>query len=111
MKHLKCFSESLFESLLNESVLYFSPLLRDKFKSMSSDISKKLLELEGTDVASDVTFVDLAKSDDGYLTFTPMRQALSKIMAAYPEATNSDLQTNPNIEVNDILYINDFNPG
>ncbi len=111
MKHLKCFSESLFESLLNESVLYFSPLLRDKFKSMSSDISKKLLELEGTDVESDVTFVDLAKSDDGYLTFTPMRQALSKIMAAYPEATNSDLQSNPNIEVNDILYVNDFNPG
>jgi len=111
VKSIKSYSELVFESLINESVLYFSPLLRDKFKSMNSDISKKLLELEGTDVTSDVTFVDLSKSDDGYLTFSPMRQALSKIMAAYPEADNSDLQSQPNIEVNDILYINDFNPG
>jgi hypothetical protein len=112
MKHLKYFGESLFESLLNESVLYFSPLLRDKFKSMGSDISKKLLGLEGTDVTSDITFVDLVESeDDALLSFRPMRQALSKIRVVYPDANNSDLQNTPNIEVNDILYVNDFGPG
>jgi len=112
MKHLKYFGESIFESLLNESVLYFSPKLRDKFKSMGSDISKKLLGLEGTDVTSDITFVDLVESeDDALLSFRPMRQALSKIRVAYPDANNSDLQNTPNIEVNDILYVNDFGPG
>ena len=112
MKHLKYFGESLFESLLNESVLYFSPKLRDKFKSMGSDISKKLLGLEGTDVTSDITFVDLVESeDDALLSFRPMRQGISKIRVAFPEVTDSDLQVHPNIAVNDILYDRDFRPG
>ncbi len=74
MNKIKKYSELVLESLLNESVLYFSPPLRDKLKLMDSDISKRLLELEGTDVKSDVTFVDIVDDSDGALvSFMPMR--------------------------------------
>lgn len=105
---LTTYNEFLLESLLKESVLYFSPPLRDKLKLMDSDISKKLLELEGTDVNSDVTFVNLVDGDDGIVSFMPMRQALTKIKNAYPDASNADLQAMPDVVVNDALYTNDF---
>lgn len=109
MKSLKSYSELVLESLLNESVLYFSPVFRDKLKLMDSDISKRLLELEGTDVRSDVTFVDIVDdSDEALVSFMPMRQALTRITTAYPEATNADLQAMPDIVVNNALYANDM---
>lgn len=111
MKFIKKFNNYDFigESLISESVLYFSPPLRDKLRAIDSDISKKLLELEGTDVKSDVTFVDLVNgSDDGIVSFMPMRQGLTKIKNAYPDANNSDLQGEPNIDVNDAIYVNDI---
>ena len=56
------YTDLLLEKMINESVLYFSEVLRDRLTilSGSSEIAKKLLELEGTDVHSDVTFVDLS---------------------------------------------------
>jgi hypothetical protein len=110
MKFIKKFNnyDSIEESLISESVLYFSPPLRDKLKLMDSDISNKLLELEGTDVNSDVTFVNLVDGDDGIVSFMPMRQALTKIKNAYPDASNADLQAMPDVVVNDALYANDF---
>ena len=109
MNKIKKYSDLLLESALNESVLYFSPPLRDKLKSIDSDISKKLLELEGTDVTSDVTFVDIVDDDsEAIVSFMSMKQALTKIKNTYPDATNADLQANPNITVNDSLYANDL---
>jgi hypothetical protein len=109
MNKIKKYSDLLLESALNESVLYFSPPLRDKLKLIDSDISKKLLELEGTDVTSDVTFVDIVDDDsEAIVSFMSMKQALTKIKSAYPDATNADLQVNPNITVNDSLYANDL---
>jgi hypothetical protein len=109
MNRIKKYSELVLESLLNESVLYFSPPLRDKLKLMDSDISKKLLELEGTDVRSDVTFVDIVDdSGEALVSFMPMNQALTKIKGAYPDANNADLQAMPDIAVNDALYANDL---
>jgi hypothetical protein len=109
MNKIKKYSDLLLESALNESVLYFSPPLRDKLKSIDSDISKKLLELEGTDVTSDVTFVDIVDDDsEAIVSFMSMKQALTKIKNTYPDATNADLQANPNITVNDALYANDL---
>ncbi len=106
---LKGYNDFLLESTLNESVLYFSPPLRDKLKLMDSDISKRLLELEGTDVKSDVTFVDIVDdSDEALVSFMPMRQGLTRIKNAYPEATNADLQAMPDIVVNNALYANDM---
>lgn len=111
MKYLKKFNNYDFigESLISESVLYFSPPLRDKLKSINSDTSKRLLELEGTDVSSDITFVDMVDdSDEAIVSFIPMRQGLTKIKSAYPEANNADLQAMPNIDINDAVYVNDI---
>ena len=64
MNKIKKYSDLLLESALNESVLYFSPPFREKLKNVNSRISQMLLDLEGTDVMSDVTFIDIYKSEN-----------------------------------------------
>jgi hypothetical protein len=106
--NIKSYSELLLESLVNESVLYFSPKFRDKLKSMDDDISKRILELEGVDVNSDVTFIDMVEGENALVSFRPMRQAISKIKSVYPDASDADLQAKPDIEINDLLYDRDL---
>ena len=105
-------SDLLLEKMINESVLYFSEPLRDKLVNLSSgsEIAAKLLELEGTDVHSDVTFVDLSK-EVGLLTFIPMGKAISKLKAVHPNGTDTDLQNQPDIKTNDIVYRRDISDG
>lgn len=103
------FSDFLLESVLNESVLYFSPPFRERLKNVNSKISQMLLDLEGTDVKSDVTFIDSSESDPGKVTFMPMNQALSKLRTSYPEAKDTDLQNKPNVKINDLLYDRELN--
>jgi hypothetical protein len=105
-------SDLLLEKIINESVLYFSEPLRDKLVNLSSgsEIAAKLLELEGTDVHSDVTFVDLSK-EVGLLTFIPMGKAISKLKAVHPNGTDTDLQNQPDIKTNDIVYRRDISDG
>ena len=105
-------SDLLLEKILNESVLYFSEPLRDRLVilSGSSEIAAKLLELEGTDVHSDVTFVDLSK-EVGLLTFMPMDKAIAKLKAVHPNGTDTDLQNQPDIKTNDIVYRRDTSDG
>jgi hypothetical protein len=102
-------SDLLLEKMINESVLYFSEPLRDKLVNLSSgsEIAAKLLELEGTDVHSDVTFVDLSK-EVGLLTFMPMDKAIAKLKAVHPNGTDTDLQNQPDIKTNDIVYRKDI---
>lgn len=106
------YTDLLLEKMINESVLYFSEVLRDRLTilSGSSEIAKKLLELEGTDVHSDVTFVDLSK-DVGLLTFMPMDKAIAKLKAVHPNGTDTDLQNKPDIGTNDIVYRRDISDG
>ena len=106
------YTDLLLEKMINESVLYFSEVLRDRLSNLSSksEIARKLLELEGTDVNSDVTFVDLS-NEVGLLTFMSMDKAIAKLKAVHPDAKDTDLQNNPNIEVNDIVYRRDINDG
>jgi hypothetical protein len=109
MQYLKSFNEGLLESLLNESVLYFSPILRDKLVRMNNDISKKLIELEGKDISSDVTFVDISNEENDILfSFMPMNKAITKIKSFYPNASDGDLQNKPDIEINDLIYNRDL---
>lgn len=105
-------TDLLLEKMINESVLYFSEVLRDRLSNLSSqsEIAKKLLELEGTDVHSDVTFVDLSK-EVGLLTFMPMDKAIAKLKAVHPNGTDTDLQNQPDIKTNDIVYRRDINDG
>jgi hypothetical protein len=106
------YTDLLLEKMINESVLYFSEVLRDKLVSLSgsSEIATKLLELEGTDVHSDVTFVDLSK-EVGLLTFMAMDKAITKLKTVHPNGTDTNLQKNPDIKTNDIVYRRDISDG
>ena len=106
------YTDLLLEKMINESVLYFSEVLRDRLSNLSgsSEIAAKLLELEGTDVHSDVTFVDLSK-EVGLLTFMPMDKAIAKLKAVHPDATDAELQNRPDIETNNIVYRRDISDG
>jgi hypothetical protein len=106
------YTDLLLEKIINESVLYFSEVLRDRLVNLSgsSEIAAKLLELEGTDVHSDVTFVDLSK-EVGLLTFMPMDKAIAKLKAVHPNGTDTDIQKYPDIKTNDIVYRRDTSDG
>ena len=109
MRHLQSFSDALLESMLLESVLYFSPVFREKLQGLDNGIAKNLLELEGTDVEPDVTFIDSLSTDLGKVTFISMNQAIQKLKVTYPTSVNiSDLQQNPNVETNDRLYDREY---
>jgi hypothetical protein len=89
----------LLESIVNESILHYSPPLRSLISKVGGDIGKALLDAEKTDIKPDVTFVDLDK--EGYLSFTTMKNAMKVLKKQYPdadekdweEATESDIET------------------
>ena len=109
MRHLQSFSDALLESMLLESVLYFSPVFREKLQGLDNGIAKNLLELEGTDVDSDVTFIDSLPNDLGKVTFISMNQAIQKLKVAYPGDEAADLQQNPDVKLNDIVFDRESN--
>lgn len=61
MKYLNTSDELLFESLLNESIVYYSPELREALNRLKSKnpIAQDLVDLEGQDIDSDLTFGDI----------------------------------------------------
>ncbi len=100
--------ELLLESTINESIIYFSPKMREQLNRVNNDISKKLLELEGQDIPNvDVTFIDC--DVEGNVTFITMANAIKLIKDKYPEATNADLDVSGNKQVADYVYLNDMN--
>jgi len=112
IKKFNDFSESLLESLLNESILYFSPDFRNKLKMMKNkttslvinNITNDLLNLEGENLDSDVTFIDLSK-DEGFLHFMPMAKAIDKIHTKFPTTKGVDgLDVQVDTYTNDLLY-------
>lgn len=68
-------SENIFESILNESRVYFSPRFREILMRVNGDIGLSLLGSERTDIKDDMTFIDLDDSKLGYITFTKMSKA------------------------------------
>jgi len=85
------FLDDKVESVINESVLYYSPELvkvLDKIFVSSKEgdiqnISKDIILAEVTDIKPDITFVTLDK--DGYLSFTTQRNAENIIDKSYPD--------------------------
>ena len=85
------FLDDKIESVINESVLYYSPELvkvLDKIFVSSKEgdvqnISKDIILAEVTDIKPDITFVTLDK--DGYLSFTTQRNAENIIDKSYPD--------------------------
>ena len=107
MKYLQTSDELLFESLLNESIIYYSPNLRNSLEYLSNrnPIAKSLYEIEGEDLEADVTFLDFGT--EGYLTFHQMPKAIRLIKSVWPDANDNNLDLRFDSETSDILYSND----
>lgn len=69
------YDDFLLENMINESILYYSPKVRNILNKMNDPIAKDLIALETTDLPIDVTFVDIDENREGYLTFTTMKSA------------------------------------
>lgn len=69
------YDDFLFKSMINESILYYSPKVRSILSKIDDPIAKDLVALETTDLPIDVTFVDLDENREGYLSFTTMKSA------------------------------------
>lgn len=93
------------DNLINESVIYFSPKIKDVLKLIDNKISKELLDIEGNDIKPDITFVDLEK--DGDVSFTTMKDAWSKLSKTYPHLdyiTKEVESKEKRIEVSDSMW-------
>lgn len=65
------------DSLLNESMVYFSPTFRDQIKKIDSPITKEILDIEGVDIKDDISFIDIGDSE-GMITFKTMKNFKKK---------------------------------
>lgn len=93
------FQDFLFENVVNESIVYFSPVLRSLLKRVNHPISKSLLEIEKTDVKPDITFIDYLNDD--YLSFTTMVNAEREFKEKHPHL---DILNRPYDSIADALY-------
>lgn len=109
MKYLNTSDELLFESLLSESIVYYSPELREALNRLKSKnpIAQDLADLEGQDIESDLTFLDFGT--EGYLTFQQMPKAMKLIKAEWPDASDANIDVKFDRRSSDILYNNDKN--
>lgn len=109
MKYLNTSDELLFESLLSESIVYYSPELREALNRLKSKnpIAQDLVDLEGQDIESDLTFLDFGT--EGYLTFQQMPKAMKLIKAEWPDASDVNIDVKFDRRSSDILYNNDKN--
>lgn len=78
--------EMLFESMINESIVYYSPNFRkilSKASDKGNEVAKELLDYQGQNSKQDVTFIDI-DNQEGYLSFITMRNAIKLIEPVYP---------------------------
>lgn len=94
-KYNNFIEDKILESLIQESIIYFTPPLRRILKGIDNDISKDLLASEATDVKPDITFVDFDRDD--YLTFSTMRNIKKLIVQYHPHLEYID--KDPNIRI------------
>lgn len=75
-KYNSFLEDKLFENIINESVIYYSPNFRLYVNMIGGDISKDLLSKEKQDVKPDMTFIDLSDKN-GFISFSQMGKAIS----------------------------------
>lgn len=103
------YNDFLLESaLVKESIVYYSPKLRDILKNISSPISKSLIGVETVDIKPDMTFMDIDKED--YLSFTTMRNAMKMVGAKYPPDTYKSIKMDslPDLSLSDAFWRQDM---
>lgn len=92
--------ERLFESVVNESMIYYTKEFKDALKKLSSKspIAKALLDVEYSDVKPDMTFIGMSDKE-GYFSFTQIKKAINSIKKSLEE-----LVKNNNIEPGSDTY-------
>ncbi len=112
LRYKNFIEDSILESIINESFLYFSPTVKSIISRLSdagNAIAQDLKQIELTDIKLDVTFIDLDKNED-YLTFITMKNAKKLVNKVDTEAQNPidaiirGLETKANPDVNDYLH-------
>lgn len=80
LKYQEFISDSLLESLVNESAIYYMDDFKEKLKEISSKnkIAKELLDLEKYDVGPDMTFISLGP-EDGEIKFSQINKVVDHI--------------------------------
>jgi len=68
---------------INESIVYFSPKLREELAKVKHPIAKDILSKEGTNPKEDITFLDI-DSREGYVSFKTMKSMLKSIEEESP---------------------------
>ena len=95
LKYNNFLEDLILEKIINESIVYYSPNMRKILKKIDNDISNSLLNIEGSDVKPDVTFIDNDDSDVEYISFTSMRNVI-KELEKYPRYLHiSSLKDSP----------------
>lgn len=72
--------ERLFESTVNESMIYYTKEFKDALYKLSTKnkIAKDLIDVEYTDVKPDMTFIGMSDKE-GYFSFTQIKKAVKSI--------------------------------
>jgi DNA-directed RNA polymerase delta subunit len=72
--------ERLFESTVNESMIYYTKEFKDALYKLSTKnkIAKDLIGVEYTDVKPDMTFIGMSDKE-GYFSFTQIKKAVKSI--------------------------------
>jgi hypothetical protein len=72
--------ERLFESTVNESMIYYTKEFKDALYKLSlkNKIAKELIDVEYTDVKPDMTFIGMSDKE-GYFSFTQIKKAVKSI--------------------------------
>ena len=99
LSKFKSFEYDYLLESINESMLYFSPRMRNQLKSTDHKIAKELLDAEGKNSNTEATFIDIDPDEEGKVTFINMNHARQYL--SYP---CQDLDKVPNIDYSDRLW-------
>ena len=78
--------ERLFESTVNESMIYYTKEFKDALNKLSTKnkIAKDLIDVEYTDVKPDMTFISMSDKE-GYFSFTQIKKAVNSLKKSIEE--------------------------
>lgn len=102
--------DKLLESVINESIVYFSPPLRKLLHKISdNEIADDLVKVEGENIKPDITFLDIDK--EGYLSFITMRNAVNLAKVKYAHIVDggrNSIDIQPNTTTSDSIWRHDI---
>lgn len=78
--------ERLFESAVNESMIYYTKEFKDALYKLAvkNKIAKDLVDVEYTDVKPDMTFIGMSDKE-GYFSFTQIKKAVNSLKKSTEE--------------------------